>query len=312
MPIGRQPAAVMVLVAIAMAAGCSRGPGTLGRDVVVTTLAPVPADASGDAAGRALRAVEVDPSPPQPPAPACVPREIVVGHSADGMPLTLYRFGEGEGGTLVIGGIHGNEPTSADVADYLIGHLMERTDPWDGPPLAVLPRANPDGLIRNTRTNARGVDLNRNFAAANWRRRKDGGAQWGGPHPESEPETRAILGAIYLTSPACIISIHSIHGSRQCNNFDGPAKALAEAMAAANGYPVVASLGPCHGSLGNWAGVDRGIPIITLELPRDQPGPDAWEDNREALLLAVCPQTPPSQTAWQGAEAPATSPHASQ
>jgi len=50
---------------------------------------------------------------------------------------------------------------------------------------------------------------------------------------------------------------------------------------------VVASLGACHGSLGNWAGVDRQIPILTLELPREQAGRDAWQDNRDALITVV-------------------------
>jgi len=167
------------------------------------------------------------------------------------------------------------------VAECLVACLRNWPGGWDGPPVAVLPRANPDGLVRGTRTNARGVDLNRNFAARNWR------PGVGGPRPESEPETRAVLRAIATTAPARIVSIHSITPGRACNNYDGPARRIARAMHLANGYPVVDRLGPCPGSLGNWAGVDRGVPIITLELPRGVGGREAWEANREALLLVV-------------------------
>jgi len=311
-------AMVLVLVVGLMAGGCSWRDAMLRPQVESPPIAPVPDERPLTApAHEATAGPEVGPSvappPPAPPAPAprLMPRDVVVGHSVDGVPLVLHVFGEGTGGTLIIGGIHGNEPTSAELAEYLIMDLMTQADPWSGPPLAILPRANPDGLARGTRTNARGVDVNRNFAAANWRFRKTGGAQWGGNHPESEPETRAILGAMYLTVPARIVSIHSIGGGRQCNNFDGPAQVLAQAMCAANGYPVVATLGVCHGSLGNWAGVDRSVPIITLELPRDQPGPDAWQQNREALFVAIRAEVPAVASAWHTGEetdAPAEGP----
>ncbi len=234
------------------------------------------------------------PSPPPAAPSAAGPERVVLGRSVEGRPLVLYRFTRWGGGPLVIGGIHGNEPTSAEVAERLVARLARSPDGRDEAPVAVLPRANPDGLARGTRVNARGVDLNRNFASANWRPRQVGHPRFGGPRPESEPETRAILRAIGMTAPARIVSIHSIGGGRECNNFDGPAEYLARAMSAENGYPVVASLGACRGSLGNWAGVDREVPIVTLELPRNQPGPEAWARNRSALMAVIRPaRTPP-------------------
>jgi protein MpaA len=75
---------------------------------------------------------------------------------------------------------------------------------------------------------------------------------------------------------------------KPCNNYDGPAEPLARRMAAANGYPIRASIGyPTPGSLGSWAGIDRHIPIITLELPAAAAAARCWEANREALLAAV-------------------------
>jgi hypothetical protein len=242
------------------------------------------------------------PTPPPSAPSAAGPERVVLGRSVEGRPLVLYRFSRWGGGTLVIGGIHGNEPTSAEVAARLVALLAEDPAGWDDAPVAVLPRANPDGLARGTRVNARGVDLNRNFATQNWTRRDPGRSTYGGPEPESEPETRAILLAIAMTAPARIVSIHSIGEGRECNNFDGPAEYLARAMSAENGYPVVASLGACRGSLGNWAGVDRDVPIITLELPRNEPGPEAWARNRSALVLAVRPERAAARLAGETVE----------
>jgi murein peptide amidase A len=73
-----------------------------------------------------------------------------------------------------------------------------------------------------------------------------------------------------------------------CNNFDGPAVALAGSMSEHNGYPVRASIGyPTPGSLGSYAGADRQIPTITLELPANHPTARSWNNNREALLAAI-------------------------
>jgi protein MpaA len=91
-----------------------------------------------------------------------------------------------------------------------------------------------------------------------------------------------------LLQPVAIVAIHSITRGRQCNNFDGPAEELARRMADKNGYPVRKSIGyPTPGSFGSWAGLDRQIPTITLELPHDQDGESAWSDNRDALLEFV-------------------------
>jgi protein MpaA len=151
-------------------------------------------------------------------------------------------------------------------------------------PLALIPAANPDGLAKSLRFNAHRVDLNRNFPASNWSR-----TYASGHAPASEPETQALLSLLAELKPRRILSIHS-HTTDPCNNFDGPAAAskLALAMTAHNDYPTMASIGyPTPGSLGSWAGIDRGIPIITLELPAKESGPAAWEHNREAILAFI-------------------------
>jgi hypothetical protein len=74
-----------------------------------------------------------------------------------------------------------------------------------------------------------------------------------------------------------------------CVDWDGPASALAEAMSAACGLPL-RKLGAQPGSIGSYAGVDAGIPTVTLELPAAaarMTGEEVWRRYGPALLTAI-------------------------
>jgi protein MpaA len=233
-------------------------------------------------------AVALAPSPPPPPQ-SSRPARTFLGYSILNRPIEIEYFGSGPVSVLILGGIHGDEVTSVDVARNLATLLRE--NPKLIPPgrrIGIIEVANPDGYFRRTRSNARGIDVNRNFPAKNFA--PGGGRAFrGGKSPASEPETRAILTAMDALRPRLVISIHSIRGeNKQQNNYDGPASAVAELMRKHNGYPVTPTIGyPTPGSLGSYAGGDLKIPIITLELPRAQPGEAAWRQNRDALLAAI-------------------------
>ena len=214
-------------------------------------------------------------------------RTIELGRSVRGVPLVLEIFGDGPDRVFIFGGIHGDEPASAVLARKLVQYLRVQPDAVAGRTVGILAEANPDGLARHRRCNAGGVDLNRNFPAKNWRRADRKGAQHGS-RPTSEPETRAIMRAMEVIRPERIVSIHSARHSGQCNNYDGPARGLAELMAGANRYRVKASMGySTPGSFGSWAGIDRGIPTVTLELPGDRSGIRCWRENGAALLAFI-------------------------
>lgn len=218
---------------------------------------------------------------------ASQPRLIHLGDSVRGNPIVMHVFGGGDNATLIFAAIHGNEANSAVVARRLLAHLIENPALWANRCVAIIPVANPDGLARHVRTNINQVDVNRNFPAKNWEKSK-AGSNFGGDAAESEPETRAIVRAVESLAPARIVSIHSITGDRYGNNFDGPAEELAQLMQTKNKYRVMKSIGyPTPGSFGSWAGIDRQIPTITLELPHDEPGDVCWERNREALLAVI-------------------------
>ncbi|MEM6333796.1 MAG: M14 family murein peptide amidase A [Planctomycetota bacterium] len=212
---------------------------------------------------------------------------VLLGHSVQNRPITMYRFGTAGPSLLIFGGIHGDEPTSETLARDLVHHLHQHPHLYADRRIAVLPAANPDGLLAGTRTNVNAVDCNRNFPTDNWHLHPSRPNRYGSA-PASEPETRAILAAVELTQPVRIISIHSTGSFPKCNNYDGPATALAQAMAEHNGYPVEADLGyATPGSFGTWAGDERQIPTITLELDRDDSAQTAWKENREALIAFI-------------------------
>jgi protein MpaA len=180
--------------------------------------------------------------------------------------------------------MHGDEPQSADVAAMLIEDLATQ----DHPQLVIVSHLNPDGLARGTRKNGRGVDLNRNFPTANWAASDLGDPYHGGDQPGSEVETQLLLDLYARYAPSRILAIHCIDGGRHCINYDGPAQQLAKTMSTLNGYAVSADIGyPTPGSMGTWAGRERSIPTITLEMPDDRPAVDCWADHREALLTFV-------------------------
>jgi protein MpaA len=212
-------------------------------------------------------------------------RTVVLGTSVKGEPLTMHVFGNGPDAVLVFAAIHGDETTAAYVGRKLLEELRATSGVPSEATVALLPLVNPDGVAARTRTNANGVDCNRNFPASNWKRRPGFLRSNPGKQPASEPETLAVMKAVELVKPARIISIHS---GLRCNNYDGPAAHLAALMAEHNGYPVQASVGyPTPGSFGSWAGIDLGIPVVTLEMPRHNNGEKAWAENRDGLLAAI-------------------------
>lgn len=217
--------------------------------------------------------------------PRIVTRQI--GTSVLNAPITAHFFGSVGEKTLIFAAIHGDEPTTAAVANRLVEHLRQSPSLFEGRQVTIVPIANPDGLARRTRINAREIDLNRNFPAKNFVVGKRG-RFFGGDEPASEPETQALIELIESWVPDRIVSLHAISRGRHGNNFDGPAERLAQLLSQHNHYPVLPSIGyPTPGSFGSWSGVDRRIPTITLEFPSDAPNTECWEENRDALLALI-------------------------
>lgn len=172
---------------------------------------------------------------------------------------------------LVLGAIHGDELSSASVA---LHWMRLAQDPMVQMPLPVhwrfVPAVNPDGLLHNPprRVNANGVDLNRNFPTPNWERdaaiywekrvRRDP-RRWPGPKALSEPESRFVHAEMQRFKPHLIVSIHAPYGVL---DFDGPSVPPSKL-----GRLYLDQVGIFPGSLGNYGGVHKGVPVVTVELP---------------------------------------------
>lgn len=133
---------------------------------------------------------------------------------------------------------------------------------------------NPDGFKLGTRTNANGVDLNRNFPTKNWGEDTSGAGEnpkdyYAGENAASEIETQFVIDIIEKYQPKMILTLHAPY---KIVNYDGPAQGIAQKISDIIGYPVEESIGyPTPGSFGTYCGVERNIPTITLELDEKIP-----------------------------------------
>ncbi|NNE38955.1 MAG: hypothetical protein HKN08_11665, partial [Gammaproteobacteria bacterium] len=189
------------------------------------------------------------------------------------------------GKVLLLGGVHGDEYSSVSIIFKWLKTLDEFHSGlfhWH-----ISPLVNPDGLLRDgsTRTNAKGVDLNRNFPIPDWENtalhywKNNAGRserKYPGPHAMSEPETNWVVNEINRFKPDVIISVHAPHG---VVDYDGPEDGPYKL-----GRLYLNLLGTYPGSLGNYAGIQRQIPVVTIELPYAgiMPTPqeiaDIWRD----------------------------------
>jgi murein peptide amidase A len=189
------------------------------------------------------------------------------GRSVLGIPLEVWRP-TARCELLIFAGIHGEEPETTYALSRALRQLVDRPAH-----AAVVLGANPDGLIRGTRANANGVDLNRNFPSSNWRAdivtsrstlpdpsdvQLSPGRQAG-----SEPETQALIALIDELRPDAVIALHA---PLDCID-DANNSALGQRLARRTGMPLVADVGyPTPGSFGSW-GAEHGVPVITYEFP---------------------------------------------
>jgi len=188
-----------------------------------------------------------------------------IGASVEGRPIDAITVGGGPRRMLLIGGIHGDEREGLGAVDRAVEIAHAHGHAWT---TTIVRDMNPDGTARGTRTNARGIDLNRNWPARNFKPGRARGAQ-----PLCEPETLAVHALIEDIRPSIVVVFHSMR-SGPLVNFDGPARAYADAFALAASHDGAAwrvepSMGyATPGSLGSWFGIDQSLPILTIEFRR--------------------------------------------
>lgn len=222
----------------------------------------------------------------------CMERALQLsdGRTVAGAPILVKEYPplaprRPQGRVLLIGGIHGDEYSSVSIVFKWMRTLDAHHSGlfhW-----RFVPLLNPDGLLQaeSQRMNANGVDLNRNFPMPEWEtvaheywvnRTDRNPRRYPGERPLSEPESRWLVQQIDAFDPDVIVTVHAPHG---VVDYDGPRDGPYKL-----GRLYLSLLGTYPGSLGNYAGVQRRIPVVTVELPyaglMPKPGEiaDIWRD----------------------------------
>jgi protein MpaA len=186
--------------------------------------------------------------------------------------------------TLILCGVHGDEITPVKFCFDILDDLHKNPKLVGDNLVVIAPVVSPDSFFKKypTRTNGRGIDVNRNFPTRDWKKNavklwksrynKDK-RRYPGKKALSEQETIFQVNLIKRYKPTKILSVHA---PLTLIDYDGPELKDSHSQGAAqlliqmsdkagkyriNNYPFFT------GSLGNWAGNERNIPTYTLELP---------------------------------------------
>ena len=191
---------------------------------------------------------------------------------------------------LIIGVVHGDEPQGKflienylysslqpNLSETILNRSLGRVARGEGAVqeaktphknrMLFIPCLNPDGLVLGTRQNVNLVDINRNFPTQNWQNAPFTPEYFGGEHASSEVETKFVVKTMEEFKPDVILTLHTPY---KVVNYDGPAKEIAKRISEIINYPTKRDIGyPTPGSFGTYAGIERNIPIITLELDEE-------------------------------------------
>jgi murein peptide amidase A len=209
--------------------------------------------------------------------PVCdrLPTSTVLGNSHRGEAIYGFSLGEtpekASARVLVLGAIHGDETSAAWLPLLWLADDLHEKAKKEKLAVLIVPIMNPDNALARTikRTNARDVDVNRNFPTANWAEEsvkwwtettKRDPRRFPGKEAASEAETKLIMREMDRFKPNAIISVHAPYNVLDFDgrNVPAPQRIGSLRLDAVGIYP---------GSLGNYAAMVRGIPVVTLELP---------------------------------------------
>lgn len=211
------------------------------------------------------------------------------GHSVKGRPLVYLEYGvpNPTNTTLVFSMVHGDEITPLYVGLKLLEWLERSASQFKYSRVVVAPLVNPDSFLDlpRRRVNANGVDVNRNLPTSDWEAaaqaywKERAGAdprRFPGSKANSEPETAFQMMLLEKYKPQKILSVHA---PLNFMDYDGPTtlslsqfpSEYIETCLKLRKTVKAVSGGFFPGSLGNYAGQERGIPTLTLELPTADP-----------------------------------------
>jgi protein MpaA len=200
-------------------------------------------------------------------------------------PLIFASFGGYKSNCILfLGAVHGDELPTVYVLLKFANYIKDNPQLFKDKCIIIAPLINPDGFLAkpSTRVNAGGIDLNRNFPTRDWqalawkqweRKCHKNMRYYPGKKPGSEQETLFQMALIKRFKPQKILTMHSPLGFY---DFDGPSSDLdsferwLENVSKETKHPLK-KFGYFPGSLGNYAGHERNIFTLTLELPSSEP-----------------------------------------
>lgn len=220
-------------------------------------------------------------------------RTEIFGESVEGVPLLSW-WPTGTPTRIVFAAVHGEEAPTLQLL-----HTLLRTIPAEDACAVVVPVLNPDGVLHGTRSNAHGVDLNRNFPASTWKaelsptywpttqtRRTEFRTQMSSPGsgPGSEPETQALIALAERVQPNAMVDVHA---PLDCViAINDKSAALGRHLAEPAGLRVVQHLdNPTPGDSAQWA-VEQGMVAVTYEIEMG-PLPQLYARHSEGLARAM-------------------------
>ena len=201
--------------------------------------------------------------------------------------IEYRQFGRGEPQILVVGPLEGDEPAGVELLERLVDHLERFPRRLDGVTVTVVRDPNPDGRLRGSRTNARGVRLDMNFPTRQWRKVPLADRWLSGRTPESEPETRALIELLDDLKPRRIMLLEATRREPELR-YSATAEPIARRLATVMPLrPTAWDAAVVPASLATYAGSDRNLATLVLRVPAAAGADYNWTQYKRALLAAV-------------------------
>lgn len=203
--------------------------------------------------------------------------------SSQNLPIISYIFGNKGPVVLILGGVHGDEPEGNYIALGLLKKWIQHF-PYKLK-IFLIPCFNIEGSLTAQRTNRNGVDLNRNLPTKNWTKQFEKERYNPGPEACSEQENKQLVEWIKNNPVKLIISLHSWNPVINTNGNCLPESSI---IANETGYKLTNDIGyPTPGSLGDYCGLERNIPVITYEAERGSSIKEALNKHVPAIEKAL-------------------------
>ena len=189
---------------------------------------------------------------------------------------------EGQAGLkiLFLGVTHGEEPQGEPLINRFIEEIKNNNLEFKND-LFFIPCLNPDGKACGKRGNSNNVDLNRNYPTKNYEVTTFDDNTTSGKFPLSEIETKFLADIVEKYNFDVILSFHAPFA---IVNYDGPADKIAQEISNITGYPLQADIGYITpGSFGTFCGVEKNIPIVTLEVSDKLSDEELWIQNKKVF-----------------------------